>query len=226
MLSRFRILFLGEHLSWSRVLQALDQVPEIGIRLHRVPLIAEALESIEHEPWDAALVAVSQSAALEFIREVRARREAMPIWALVAENDVAASNAAREHGATACLPLPMLNGQRLLEWISAGANERGAARSESAIGMDPHLGRASDLAVGAKSWIEVCHILTNLLCIISGSADLLAERLGESEAATRHITHIQDASRGAAVLLRRVLSQISDRKTDSAGKPGDSRHSL
>jgi DNA-binding NarL/FixJ family response regulator len=230
----FRVLFMGEHLSWSRVLQALEQAPESGIRLHRAHLTQEALQCIDGEQPDVILVAVgsASSAALELIRAARAKRQRTPVLALVTDNDERIRLAALEAGATECLPLAGIDGERLTRTIRAACLGSEAldvskfcAKGADGMGSGLQSPQATDLStVAAQGWVEVCHVLNNLLCVISGSADILAERLGQSEAAARHVTHIQDASRGATALLRRALAQISEKRAGEASDQRDPCH--
>ncbi len=183
-----RVLFMGEHLSWSRVLQALEETGESAIRLYRVHLSAEALQSLEAEQWDAILVAISpqSTANLDVIRAMRAKRQRIPLLVLVPDADEAAKSEALEAGATECLPLARIDGNRLRRTIFAacwGSEIPPIVHgcSKAAIGATSPAQAAglNDMMAGGSGWIEVCHTLNNLLCVISGSAEILAERLAD-----------------------------------------------
>ena len=70
--------------------------------------------------------------------------------------------------------------------------------------MQPALGASDHGRFPASRMEVISHALNNLLCVISANADILADRLPDSDPAAHSVAEIKKAAKSAADLMRHL----------------------
>jgi len=201
----FQILYLGEDLAWSKISTSLTDAARLNLKIHRAQSLNELFLILAGGVWDAAAIDVQawKYQGLHYVDKIRSEYPAFPILAVcpILESDLALK--AKTSGASRCLPLEQFTPEAIHLAVLSCVSEK---KSQS------HLRKAPPMQVGfevpdsasamASKNQVISHALSNLLCVISANADVLAEHVEPSGPGVHSIAEIKKAAKSAADLMR------------------------
>jgi DNA-binding NarL/FixJ family response regulator len=205
--SDFKILFLGENPSWSKLSDALAHSPGAALDLHRLDSLADLFQELAAGHWHAVALDVHawNFQGLQFVEKIRSEYPALPILALYSSSVPDLDSKAGTSGASRCLSLDSLSADALHSAVASCLVEnktkshlRKAAQIQLALDTPD-----SSTLPSSKNQL-IAHALNNLLCVISANADLLSDHLSSSAPATRNLSEIKKAAQSAAALMRQL----------------------
>jgi CheY-like chemotaxis protein len=204
----FQILFLGENPSWLRVSHALAEAPGAPLRVHRSQSPSELLRLLAAGRWDALAIDLHAWSyqGLRIVQKIRAEYPAIPVFALLYPSVKDLDKKAQQAGASLCLFLNQLTADMLHTALLASHSEN---KTQAHLGKDSLMDLAPDDPRHDKRFpanrIEaISHTLNNLLCVISANADVLADRLPDSDPAAHSVAEIKKAAKSVADLMRHL----------------------
>jgi DNA-binding NarL/FixJ family response regulator len=205
--SLFQILFLGENSSWSQLSQALAASPQAPLQLQRLDSLADLFHALAAGRWHALAVDIHSwnFQGLHYVEKVRSEYPAFPIIALYSPSVREIAKKAVTSGASRCLSLSELSAETLHAAIASTLSD---SKSQFILERGPQMQLpAQDFAGAAISLSKnqvITHALSNLLCVISANADLLADKLNGTGPDPRPLSEIKKAAQSAAALMRHL----------------------
>jgi DNA-binding NtrC family response regulator len=200
-----QILFAGELPTWLNLTQALLDSPGNSIQLHRATSLRDAMRSLAGQDWDALLLDLYHPPAKELLSALKLHSifHNVPAIAMFSLSDPDLERAALSSGATTCIPIENLTAKRLQDvTLAVIKNEkvRHSLREATQMRLSPS-GPGKEFMVATRMR-AISHALSNLLCIISANADILADQLADSQPARHSLERIKRATKTAAQLMR------------------------
>ena len=204
----FQILFLGENPSWMRVSHALSEAPAAPLRVHRSQSPMDLLRVLSAGSWDALAIDLHAWSfqGLRIIQKIRAEYPAIPVFALFYPSVKDLDKKAQQAGASQCLSLNQFTAELLHTAVLAAHSEhktQAHLRMSSLMDLAPGDPRHNE-RLPVNRMDAISHALNNLLCVISANADVLADRLTDSDPAAHLVAEIKKAANSAANLMRRL----------------------
>jgi len=203
--SVFQILFLGENPSWLRVSHALAEAPDAPLCVHRSQSPTDFHRLLAAGRWDALAIDLHAWSfqSLRVVQKIRADFPAIPIFALLYPSVKDLDKKAQQAGASHCLSLNQLTADMLhTALLSAHSENKTQAHLRKTSPMELAIDPRHDKRFPANRIGAISHTLNNLLCVISANADVLADRLPDSDPAAHSVAEIKKAARSAADLMR------------------------
>ena len=202
-----QILFVGELPIWQKVEQAFAVAPDTSIEFHRTTSLREAMRCLAEGRWEAILVEFNYPPAKELLTALQLHSvfHAVPAVGLLAFADPHLESAALSAGTAACLAIDEITAETVHSAIIAALDGKKSNGSLGKVGQMEFLldGPGKEPVSGSK--IEVIsHALSNLLCIISANADMLADKVDGSQPAVRSLDQIKKATKTATELMRHL----------------------
>ncbi len=203
----FQILFVGELPVWLRIEQAFSAKSDTSIQFHRTTSLREALRCLAEGRWEAILIEFNFPPAKELLTALQLHSvfHAVPAVGLLAFSDPHLESAALSAGAASCLAIDEISAEAIKNAVIAALNGKKSNGSLGKVGQMEFLldGPGKEPVSGSK--IEVIsHALSNLLCIISANADILADKIDGSQPAARSLDQIKKATKTATELMRHL----------------------
>jgi DNA-binding NarL/FixJ family response regulator len=204
-ISPFHLLFLGEDLAWSKLSQALAAAPRASIKIHRAQSLNELVLILAGGRWHAVALDVHawNFQGLHYVDKVRSEYPSLPILALCSSTVNDLENRAKNVGASHTITLESMNSDTLLSAIFstlADLHAHSPARNDSTAQLTFNL---PDPASHSRTQ-AISHALSNLLCVITANADLLAEHVNGSAHGEHSLTEIKKAAKSASDLMRQL----------------------
>lgn len=203
----FQILFLGENPSWLKLSQAIVEAPKTALKVHRMQSLSDVNRALAAGRWDALAIDLHAWSfqGLRCVQKIRAEFQALPIIALLYPNVKELDAKALEAGATRCLTMDHLSTDALHGAVLSSISEKHSqVYLRKGSQMELAFAARKDSSFLASKMEVISHALSNLLCVISANADVLADRLPVSDPAVRSVTEIKKAARSAADLMRQL----------------------
>ncbi len=203
----FQILFLGENPSWLRVSHALAEAPGAPLRVHRSQSPSDFYRLLAAGHWDALAIDLHAWSfqSLRVVQKIREEFPAIPVFALLYASVKDLDKKAQQAGASHCLSLDQLTADVLHNALLASHSENKAhAHLSEGSQMEPIIDPRHDKRFPANRMDVISHTLNNLLCVISAHADILADRLQDSDPAAHNVAEIKKAAKSAADLMRHL----------------------
>ena len=205
--SPFQLLFLGEDLAWSKLLQALAPAPRGCIKTHRAQSLNELFLVLAGGHWHAIAIDVHawNLQGLHYVESVRSEYPSLPILAIYpgALNDL--EDKALHVGASQAIALESLDSDNLLSAIlSTLADPQSGPHSRRDSNVQLTFNIAEQTSPAATRTQAISHALNNLLCVITANADLLAEHVSGSSTGEHSLTEIKKAAKSASDLMRQL----------------------
>jgi hypothetical protein len=202
-----QILFVGELPIWLQIEQAFAASPDTSIEFHRTTSLREAMRCLAEGRWEAILVEFNYPPAKELLTALQLHSvfHAVPAVGLLAFADPHLESAALSAGTAACLAIDEITAEKVHAAIIAALDGKKSNGSIGKVGQMEFLldGPGKEPVSGSK--IEVIsHALSNLLCIISANADMLADKVDGSQPAVRSLDQIKKATKTATELMRHL----------------------
>jgi CheY-like chemotaxis protein len=204
---QIQILFLGELPVWLKIAQALVDAQGTSPQIHRAASLRDAMRRLAAEKWDAVLLDLDHSPARELLAALQLHSvfHAVPAIALLASSDPQLEAAALSSGVGSCLGVGTINAKAVQDAILAAIHtNKSNASSRKGTQMQLLPDAPGNELVPTGKIELISHALSNLLCIISANADILAEQVDGSQYATRSVDQIKKAAKTAAELTRRL----------------------
>jgi len=209
----YRILLIGEDLSRTQAYaQMLQDVEETSFEIQKETTWQSALLRLAIGAPDAPLpdailweLSASAAADLRCLKEATSLQPCVPFVLLVSEDQEQLRKHVLEAGANECLVRETL-AKDLLQIVLRHAIER--RQLENMIGQSQKLEAIGRLSGG------LAHNFNNLLCVIKGHTELLAEALHPADPAIRSVAQIRKAAESAATLTRQLLAFSRQRVFD------------
>lgn len=200
-----QILLIGEDSSRTQAyLQMLQEAEEPSFEVRKETTWQSALQRLAIGAPDAPLpdailweLSASVAADLTCLKEATSLRPCVPFVLLVSGNEEQLRKQVHEAGANECLPRETLT-KDLLQTVLRYAVER--RQLENKIGQSQKLE-----AIGRLSR-SLAHNFNNMLCVIKGHTELLAEALHPADPAIRSVEQIRKAAESAATLTHQLLA--------------------
>jgi DNA-binding NarL/FixJ family response regulator len=205
--SVFQILFLGENASWSKLSQAVAASPETPLQVQRLDSLADLFQSLAAGQWQGLAVDIHSwnFQGLHYVEKVRSEYPALPIVALYSPSVREIDMKAMTSGASRCISLSELSAETLHAAIASTLSE---SKSQFILEKGPQMRMPSQDMEGVTISLSknqvITHALSNLLCVISANADLLADSLRGSGPDPRPLSEIKKAAQSAAALMRHL----------------------
>lgn len=205
--SAFQILFLGENSSWFKLSQAVAASPETQLQVQRLDSLADLFHALAVGHWHGLAVDIHSwnFQGLHYVEKVRSEYPALPIIALYSASVREIDKKAITSGASRCISLNELSAETVHAAIASTLSdsksqfilERGAQMR-----MPSH--DIEGLTISLSKNQVITHALSNLLCVISANADLLADKLSSNGPDPRPLSEIKKAAQSAAALMRHL----------------------
>lgn len=205
--SVFQILFLGENSSWSKLSQAVSASPETQLRVQRLDSLADLFHALAVGRWDGLAVDIHSwnFQGLHYVEKVRSEYPTFPIIALYSPSVREIEKKAITSGASRCLSLQHLSAETLHAAVASTLSD---SKSQFILQRGPQMQSPSQDSEGVTISLSknqvITHALSNLLCVISANADLLADKLSGSGSDARPLSEIKKAAQSAAALMRHL----------------------
>jgi len=205
--SVFQILFLGENASWSKLSQAVATSPETPLQVQRLDSLADLFQSLAVGQWHGLTVDIHSwnFQGLHYVEKVRSEYPALPIVALYSPSVREIDKKAMTSGASRCLSLSELSAETLHAAIASTLSE---SKLQFILEKGQQMRMPSQDMEGVTISLSknqvITHALSNLLCVISANADLLADNLRGSGPDPRPLSEIKKAAQSAAALMRHL----------------------
>jgi len=205
--SVFQILFLGENASWSKLSQAVAASPETPLQVQRLDSLADLFQSLAVGQWHGLAVDIHSwnFQGLHYVEKVRSEYPALPIVALYSPSVREIDKKAMTSGASRCISLSELSAETLHAAIASTLSE---SKSQFILEKSPQMRMPSQDMEGVTISLSknqvITHALSNLLCVISANAELLADNLRGSGPDPRPLSEIKKAAQSAAALMRHL----------------------
>jgi len=205
--SAFRILFLGENQTWSKLSAALADPADMQLKVVRVDSLPHLFTALAEGYWQAVALDVHawNFQGLHYVEKVRGEYPAIAILALYSTYLKDLDTKALTSGASRCLPIELLTAEALHTAVVSCISEK---KAQTVLQKAPPIQLSSDLkelpAFPASKAQVISHALNNLLCVITANADLLAEQLQTSGTEVRSLSEIKRAAKSAADLTRQI----------------------
>ena len=205
----FQILFLGENPSWLRVSHALAESPEAPLHVHRSQSPSELYRLLAAGRWDALAIDLHAWSfqGLRVVQKIRDEFPAIPVFALLYPSVKDLDNKALQAGASHCLSLNDFTVEALHTALLAAHSENKTQahlnKGSSLMHLAPNDPRREERLPNHRL-DTISHALNNLLCVISANADVLADRLADSDPSVHIVDEIKKAAKAAADLMRQL----------------------
>lgn len=205
--SVFQILFLGENSSWFKLSQAVAASPEAQLRVQRLYSLADLFHSLAVGRWHGLAVDIHSwnFQGLHYVEKVRSEYPAFPIIALYSPSVREIDKKALTSGASRCISLSELSAESLHAAIASVLSDN---KSQFILERGAPLQLPSQdfegITISLSKNQVITHALSNLLCVISANADLLADKLSGSGPDPRPLSEIKKAAQSAAALMRHL----------------------
>ena len=202
-----QILFAGELPTWLKVTQAVGGAPGGAMQLHRATSLRDAMRCLAADKWDAVLLDLYHPPAKELLSALKLHSvfHDVPAIGLFSLCDPHLEGAALSSGAATCIPIDTFSAEALQEATFValhGKKFNGTFREATQMELLPiGPGRAVNLSGRIEA---ISHALSNLLCVISANADILADQVAGSQPAFRSVDQIKKATKTAAELMRQL----------------------
>jgi DNA-binding NarL/FixJ family response regulator len=201
----FQILYLGEDLAWSKISTALSDAADSPLKIHRAQSLNELFLVLAGGNWHAVAVDIRawKYQGLHYVDKVRSEYPALPILALysLSENELALK--AKAIGASRCLLLEQLTPASVHSAVASCLSEKKSPfHSRKAPSMPANVDSGDSAAIVSSKNESISHALSNLLCVISANADVLADHVALSGPGGRSLSEIKRAAKSAADLTR------------------------
>jgi DNA-binding NtrC family response regulator len=200
----FQILFLGEDRTWTSVSTSMSE-PHAAIKIHRAQSLNELFLILAGGTWHAVAIDIAAWGyqGLHYVDKVRSEYPAFPILALFPSKEGELAVKAKTSGASRCLAVDHLTPDMLqLAVFSCYSEKKSQVHSRKAAPMQlSYEVPTSASGVSSKNQV-ISHALSNLLCVITANADVLADRVDLSGPEGRSLAEIKKAAKSAADLMR------------------------
>ena len=201
----YQILLIGEDPSRAEVYtQMLQEAKEASFEVRKERTWQSALQRLAISAPDSPLpdaifweFSASVAADLTCLKEATSLQPCVPFVLLVPENQEQLRKQVLEAGANECLVRETLS-KGLLQMVLRYAIER--RQFENMTRQSQKLEAIGRLSGG------LAHNFNNLLCVIKGHTELLAEALHPADPAIRSVAQIRKAVESAATLTRQLLA--------------------
>lgn len=203
----FQILFLGEDLAWSKVSRAIAEAPAASLKVHRPHSLNELFLVLAGGNWQAVVLDVHawQFQGLHSVEKIRSEYPALPIIALYSPALPDLEAKAATCGASRTLILDEFTADALRDALVSCISEhksRSHFRKASPMHLKLEIPETAPFPTTKNQIIS--HALSNLLCVISANADLLADHVNSNGPGTHSLSEIKRAARLAADLMRHI----------------------
>jgi DNA-binding NarL/FixJ family response regulator len=200
----FQILFLGEDRTWAKISTSVNE-SHATMRIHRAQSLNELFLILAGGTWHAVAIDIAawKYQGLHYVDKIRSEYPAFPILALFPSPEGELAVKAKNSGASRCLPVDHLTPDTLqLALLSCYSEKKSQVHSRKAPPMQlSYEAPAPPSGMSSKNQM-ISHALSNLLCVITANADVLADRVGSSGPEGRSLAEIKKAAKSAADLMR------------------------
>jgi DNA-binding NtrC family response regulator len=200
----FQILFLGEDSTWSKISASLNEA-HATLKIHRAQSLNEVFLILAGGTWHAAAIDVTawKYQGLHYVDKIRSEYPAFPILALFPSAQGELAIKAKNSGASRCLAVDQLTPDALqLAVVSCYSEKKSQLHSRKAPPMQLNYEMPPPVSGVSSKNQAISHALSNLLCVITANADVLADRVGSSGPEGRSLAEIKKAAKSAADLMR------------------------
>jgi len=200
----FQILFLGEDRTWAKISTSVNE-SHATMKIHRAQSLNELFLILAGGTWHAAAIDITawKYQGLHYVDKIRSEYPAFPILALFPSPEGELAVKAKNSGASRCLAVDHLTADTLqLAVLSCYSEKKSQVHSRKAPPMQlSYEVPISASGVSSKNQV-ISHALSNLLCVITANADVLADRFESSGPEGRSLAEIKKAAKSAADLMR------------------------
>jgi DNA-binding NtrC family response regulator len=200
----FQILYLGEDSAWSKISASANEAVQNHLKVHRAQSLNELFLILAGGTWHAAAIDIKawKFQGLHYVDKIRSEYPAFPILALFPSPEGELAVKATNSGASRCLAVDQLTPDALqLAVLSCYSEKKSEAHSRKGPPMQLSYEMPNGSGISTKNQV-ISHALSNLLCVISANADVLAEHVGLSGPGGRSVSEIKKAAKSAADLMR------------------------
>lgn len=202
-----QILFVGELTTWLKIAQVVVDSPSASLQLHRAASIPDAIRRLSAESFDAILGDFTAADGQELLSAMKDHPaiQHVPLVALLPSHDPILEAAALSLGAAGCVAGDSIRSASIQEAIVAAIRSKRAVKTVRKGGpMQLTPVSTSEFVIPGRKIEVISHALTNLLCIISANAEILADQVDASHNAVRSVNQIKKATKTAAELMRQL----------------------